>query len=139
MSAKWIRRLGLLVCLGAAAVILPGCFVVHNWGDGTRNITIPPAISDQMIWDCTSQKGTGAPRAFCVLDDVHALCLAKPDKGVSPSDCNHISSYGDWQDMEHAIVEVTGPNEDCLSFFWKNGTYPDDFWGSVFKGFAGCQ
>ncbi len=134
-----LRNVAVVAFLVTAALSLSGCFVVYNWGDGTRNITVPPAISDQIIWNCTSEHGTGAARAFCALDSIHALCYAKPDPGVSQSDCNHISSYGDWKDMEHAIVEVTGPNEDCLSFFWKNGGYPDDFWGSVFKGFAGCK
>ena len=137
--ARW-RKAAVVAFLVTAALALSGCWaVVYNWGDGTRNITIPPAFSDQIIWNCTAKKGTGAPRAFCALDTIHALCYGKPIKGISQSDCEHITSYGDWQDMEHAIVAVTGPNEDCLSFFWKNGTYPDDFWGSVFKGFAGCK
>jgi hypothetical protein len=141
-SRKRVRKLrlaGIATLLVGAMLALSGCWAnVVNWGDGTRNITLTQAISNQIIWGCTRDHGTGAPRAFCALDTVKALCQGKPIRGVSDSDCIHISSYGDWQDMEHAIVNVTG-SDDCLSFFWENGTYPDDFWGSVFKGFAGCK
>ncbi len=125
--------------LVAAALLLSGCWAnVVNWGDGTRNITLTQDISNRIIFSCTAEHGTGAARAFCALDTVKALCQGIHIKGVSDSDCIHISSYGDWQDMEHAIVNVTG-SDDCLSFFWQDGGYPDDFWGSVFKGFAGCK
>ena len=120
--------------------MLTGCWaVVVNGNNGTRNITIPPAISNQIIWQCTTQKGTGQPRAFCALDTIHALCYGDPVKGISKTDCEHISSYGEWQDLEQAIVNVTGPRDDCLSFFYETGNAADDFWGSVFKGIAGCQ
>jgi hypothetical protein len=141
LTSRRVVRVGLVASLlVAATLVLSGCWAnVQNWGDGTRNITLTENISAQIIWNCTANHGTGAPRAFCALDTVHALCVGKPIKGISESDCNHISSYGDWQDMEQAIVNVTGPRDDCLSFFWENGTYPDDFWGSVFKGFASCK
>jgi hypothetical protein len=138
VKARMLRRAVLAATLVVAAVSLSGCFVVYHWSDGTKNITIPPAISDRIIWKCTAEKGTGAPRAFCALDTIHAICTGVKIKGISESDCNHISSYSDWEGMDYGIQHVIGP-DDCLSFFWKNGGYPDDFWGSVFKGFAGCK
>jgi hypothetical protein len=135
---KTLRNAGLATVLAAAALLLSGCLVVYDNGDGTRNITVPPAISDQIIWDCTVKHGTGAPRAFCALDTIHAICSGIKIKGISESDCNHISSYGDWQDMEQAIVDVTR-NYDCLSFDWLDGTYPDDYWYAIPKGYRGCK
>jgi hypothetical protein len=139
MRRKLIRRTGLAGLLVGAALVLSGCWAnVHNWGDGTRNITLTEAISARIVWACSDHGTTGAARAFCALDTVHALCLGKPIRGVSESDCNHISSYGDWQSMDLAIQHVIG-NDECMSFFWKSGGYPDDFWGSVNHGFASCK
>ena len=135
---KKLRNVGVVGFLAVSALALSGCWaVIVDNGGGSRNITIPSNISDQIIWNCTAKKGTGAPRAFCALDTVHALCTAFPEKGISEGDCNHISSYGDWGDMEDSIVAVTG-SFDCLSFFWRDGTYPGDFWEGIPKGHRGC-
>jgi hypothetical protein len=125
--------------LVAAALLLSGCWAnVYNFGGGQRSITLTKDISAQIIWNCTAKKGTGAPRAFCALDTVNALCRAFPIKGVSDDDCVLLASYGDWRDMDHAIQEVVGPGADCL-IYYENPDPNDNFWGSIRSGIFGCK
>jgi hypothetical protein len=134
-------RVGLIASLLiAATLVLSGCWAnVYNFGDGDRSITITQAMSDSIIWNCTVEKGTGEPRAFCALDTVRELCNAFPVKGVSEVDCPLLGNYGDWQDMNQAILDVIGPTYDCLSFLEHADSSTGDFWYAIQKGYRACK
>lgn len=140
MKPRRAVKVGLVSSLlVAAALVLSGCGInVYDDGGGVRNLTITKDTSASIIWNCTVEKGTGQPRAFCALDTVRNLCLAFPVKGIDETDCILMGNYGDWQDMNEAILDVIGPNEDCLSFV----EYSDsskDYWYGIPKGYRGCQ
>jgi hypothetical protein len=140
-----LRHLGIVALLAVALLAMSGCYAkVHFWGPpytpGEKNITIKRGITDRIIWDCTVRYGTGSGRAFCALDTIHALCTGIELQNVIPDDCSDMGSYGHWESMASAIENVTGPNDDCLSFFNKGGdSFPDEFWGGVHLGFASCE
>jgi hypothetical protein len=145
MKAKMFRRLVVPVVLFGAAFSLSGCFYTYNFnthpGDPTHPIYgLDSSATANVIWDCTKAKGTGAPRALCVLDSVGALC--RLTHYLSDSGCNHISSYSDWKSMNRSINWVLGVypgvDLDCLAFDWMQGTFPPDEWGASAKGDLGC-
>ncbi len=138
---KMLGKAGVVALLAAAALVLSGCYAnVYNFGGGDRSITITQAMSDSIIWNCSVKKGTGQPRADCALDTVRNLCLAFPIKGIGEVDCTLMGNYGDWQDMNQAILDVIGPTYDCLSFLeYADTSTNSDFWYGIQKGSRGCK
>jgi hypothetical protein len=136
-----LGKAGVGALLVAATLALSGCWAnVYNFSDGTRNITLTKAISARIVFVCTRDQGTGAPRAFCALDTVKALCQGKPIRGVDNNDCIAMSSYGTWTSMDLAIQHVAEGPDPCISYFDENtGHTSDNFWGTVPDGFAGCK
>ena len=136
-----LGKAGVGALLVAATLALSGCWAnVYNWSDGKRNITLTKAISARIVWSCTGSDGSGAPRAFCALDVVKALCQGKPISGVSDSDCIAISSYGTWPSMDSAIQNFSTESFPCISYFDENTSHTsDNFWGTVADDFAGCK
>ncbi|MEK6252267.1 MAG: hypothetical protein AABM43_10045 [Actinomycetota bacterium] len=138
---KMLGKAGVVALLAAAALVLSGCWAtVYNFSDGTRNITLTKDFSGRLISSCTAQEGTGAARAFCVLDRINGVCRAIPIKGVTETDCVLLASYGDWEELDRAIQDVIGPGShyDCLAYNeTKDG---HNAWGAVGGiGFFGCQ
>jgi hypothetical protein len=119
--------------------MLSGCSwaVVYNFSPNERNITLTKDFSNRLISSCWEEHGNGTARTFCVLDKINGVCRTFPNKGIVEADCAVLSSYGYWDSMDNAIEHVI-EGDDCLSFF-ENQNPDYKFWGSVFKGFAGCK
>jgi hypothetical protein len=126
---KTLRNAGLATVLAAAALLLTGCWAtVTNFGNGVKDIVVTKDMSAQVIWQCTVDHGTGIPRARCALDTFRALCHGIPVKGIGQDECDRLGSWVHQGEMDQAIQQVLGPDQDCLVYF---ETDTGEFWGSV--------
>jgi hypothetical protein len=112
---KTLARGSLATLLAAAALLLSGCWAQVKYGPGYLFLDVKQPISDNLIWGCTVDHGSGDARANCVLDNLNALCRWRVPEGLTAYQCYgvtdriHVASMGD------AIEGVLGPNSRCLS------------------------
>jgi hypothetical protein len=110
------RSAGLAAMVAAAALAMSGCWgKVYGPSNGERVLVIPGDMSDQIIWQCSPQGYTRWSRGSCALSTVWALCNAFPLENLPRNWCLSFTWPDHIYDIADAIVEVTGPNADCLA------------------------
>lgn len=83
-------------------------------GPTYTTVVLKKGVSDQFIWTCTANHGTGSARAICALDSVRWSCNAQPLPGFYPWICAGATEHRLWFEMLGAFQEVF-QNGGCLA------------------------
>ena len=123
-SQRTLSRLGVLLLLSGAALLVSGCIRVYGSNDEPQFMVIDGNASDQIIWSCTTP---GQNRGACALEKVQALCNGF--RVTTAGRCQSITWVDHRDDVQVAMDQVAGPNADCLAAYL---AWPDPvLWGWI--------